>query len=138
MGGKGASKPLLPLVLNGHQVVSRFLPAIRTFQFAAAEWGLRPDREEVIQKSSLWYFRVYKTQFAVPTSQDPSRHFCTKTAVRLNGISEEFLRTVPRNAPLCGGTLIRFPLNDGFSAAIFLCFAGLCAPVSLRFDGLNG
>jgi hypothetical protein len=40
--------------------------------------------------------------------------------------------------PLCGGTLTGTPLNDGFGAAIFLCFAGLSALVSLRFNGLNG
>src|SRR4029077_440591 len=80
---KAHAKSLLPLMFSGHQVVSRLLPAIRTFQCAATDWELWSDREEVIQKTSLRYLRVYEAQFAVATSQDPSRHFLTKTTFRL-------------------------------------------------------
>ena len=75
MGGKSASKSLLALIFDGHQVVSRFLAAIRAFQFAAADGELRSDGKKIIQESSLWNLRMYKAHFAVATSQDPSRHF---------------------------------------------------------------
>jgi hypothetical protein len=54
------SKSLLSLRLDGYQVVSRFLPAIRAFQFAATESGLRSDRKKIVQESSLRYLRVYE------------------------------------------------------------------------------
>jgi hypothetical protein len=69
---------LLGLVHNVGELIRGFVTAARTLQLASPVWKLGFEGPEVIQNSSVVYFRVRKDRIAVTTIQDPTWHFNTR------------------------------------------------------------